>query len=191
MNWTLLSWKIGLLGTYSYCVPSSSVSFLSLQNTNLVKKRTTILKSGWSHKVELLAYNNLFLRFVGLVYLQGRRLVLKTTSATSETSRLINWGFFGVKTVVLPEKWQICLYFFFWLHFYNSRQTFEAKEINLCHGTVALVGAYLQHPKFFILICNILSFTSFQFHPQGFISIYTYYLSHSWDFILISSSETF
>ena len=112
MNWTLLSWKIGLLGTYSYCVPSSSVSFLSLQNTNLVKKRTTILKSGWSHKVELLAYNNLFLRFVGLIYLQGRRLVVKTTSATSEASRLINWGFFGVKTVVLPEKWQICLYFF-------------------------------------------------------------------------------
>ena len=49
-------------------------------------------------------------------------------------------------------------------------------------------GAYLQHPQFFILICNILSFTSFQFHPQAFISIYTYYLFHSLDFILISSS---
>ena len=49
-------------------------------------------------------------------------------------------------------------------------------------------GSYLLHPQFFILICNILNFTSFQFHPRGFISIYQYYLFHSWDFILISSS---
>ena len=64
----------------------------------------------------------------------GRRLVVKTTSATSEASRLFDWGFFGVKTVVLPEKFA-CNFFIFWLHFYNSRQTFEAKyQPALWHG---------------------------------------------------------
>ena len=66
----------------------------------------------------------------------GRQSVVKTTSATSEASRLFEWGFFGVKTVVLPEKFA-CNFFIFWLHFYHSRQSFEAKKINPC--TVALV----------------------------------------------------
>ena len=61
----------------------------------------------------------------------GRQSVVKTTSATSEASRLFEWGFFGVKTVVLPEKFA-CNFFIFWLHFYHSRQTFEAKKINPC-----------------------------------------------------------
>ena len=35
---------------------------------------------------------------------QVHRSVVKTTSATSEASRLFDQEFFGVKTVVLPEK---------------------------------------------------------------------------------------
>ena len=52
-------------------------------------------------------------------------------------------------------------------------------------------GSYLLHPQFFILICNILSFTSFQFHPRDFISIYSTHPFHSWDFILYFSYHTF
>ena len=78
-----------------------------------------------------------------------------------------------------------------WLIKSLIRYYYTQRALNSAKSATCNWGSYLLHPQFFILICNILNFTPFQFHPRGFISIYQYYLFHSWDFILISSSETF
>ena len=51
-----------------------------------------------------------------------------------------------------------------------TNQAIFRVEAGVCQ-LVRDMGYYLQHPLFFILICNTLSFTPYPFHPWYFISI--------------------
>ena len=51
-----------------------------------------------------------------------------------------------------------------------TNQAIFRVEAGVCQ-LVRNMGYYLQHPLFFILICNTLSFNSYPFHPWYFISV--------------------
>jgi len=75
-------------------------------------------------------------------------------------------------------------------HWFETKKLSRTPSAQFSRGrqpdfrSCGFTGTYLLHPTFFILVCYILRFTSFTFHPRGFICVFPSLISQHFHSIL-------